>query len=201
MVRIIKEKKFEPIGSNESITADTRLIAATSKNIRKLITKGKFREDLFFKLNVIPMVIPPLRERKEDIPLLIEYFLKHFSIEYGKKKKSMSKKAMTAFLNYSWPSNVIELINVIERFVIMVQDEEIKASHLSLLVEPRESQHAPDFNKSRPLRQATKQFEKEYIHKALIRHNWDISETASDLKVNKDRLNEKIKKLGITFLA
>ncbi|HDZ25883.1 hypothetical protein LCGC14_1044290 [marine sediment metagenome] len=201
MVRIIKEKKFEPIGSNESITADTRLIAATSKNIRKLITKGKFREDLFFKLNVIPMVIPPLRERKEDIPLLIEYFLKHFSIEYGKKKKSMSKKAMTAFLNYSWPSNVSELINVLERFVIMVQDEEIKASHLSLLVEPRESQHAPGFNKSRPLRQATKQFEKEYIHKALIRHNWDISETASDLKVNKDRLNEKIKKLGITFLA
>ena len=201
MVRIIKEKKFEPIGSNESITADTRLIAATSKNIRKLITKGKFREDLFFKLNVIPMVIPPLRERKEDIPLLIEYLLKYFSIEYGKKKKYMSKKAMTAFLNYSWPSNVSELINVIERFVIMVQDEEIKASHLSLLVEPRESQHAPGFNKSRPLRQATKQFEKEYIHKALIRHNWDISETASDLKVNKDRLNEKIKKLGITFLA
>lgn len=201
MVRIIKEQKFEPIGSNESITADTRLIAATSKNIRKLITKGKFREDLFFKLNVIPMVIPPLRERKEDIPLLIEYFLKHFSIEYGKKKKSMSKKAMTAFLNYSWPSNVSELINVIERFVIMVQDEEIKASHLSLLVEPRESQHAPDFNKNRPLKQAAKQFEKEYIHQALMRHNWDLSETASDLKVDRDRLSKKIKKLGITFLC
>jgi len=201
MVRIIKEQKFEPIGSNESITADTRLIAATSKNIRKLITKGKFREDLFFKLNVIPMVIPPLRERKEDIPLLIEYFLKHFSIEYGKKKKSMSKKAMTAFLNYSWPSNVSELINVIERFVIMVQDEEIKASHLSLLVEPRESQHAPDFNKNRPLKQAAKQFEKEYIHQALMRHNWDLSKTASDLKVDKDRLSKKIKKLGITFLG
>jgi len=201
MVRIIKEQKFEPIGSNESITADTRLIAATSKNIRKLITKGKFREDLFFKLNVIPMVIPPLRERKEDIPLLIEYFLKHFSIEYGKKKKSMSKKAMTAFLNYSWPSNVSELINVIERFVIMVQDEEIKASHLSLLVEPRESQHAPDFNKNRPLKQAAKQFEKEYIHQALRRHNWDLSETASDLKVDRDRLSKKIKKLGITFLC
>lgn len=201
MVRIIKEQKFEPIGSNESITADTRLIAATSKNIRKLITKGKFREDLFLKLNVIPMVIPPLRERKEDIPLLIEYFLKHFSIEYGKKKKSMSKKAMTAFLNYSWPSNVSELINVIERFVIMVQDEEIKASHLSLLVEPRESQHAPDFNKNRPLKQAAKQFEKEYIHQALMRHNWDLSETASDLKVDRDRLSKIIKKLGITFLG
>ncbi len=201
VVRIIKEQKFEPLGSNESITVDTRLIAATNKNIKKLIAKGKFREDLFFKLNVIPMVIPPLRERKEDIPLMIEYFLKYFSIEYRKRKKSMSKKAMTAFLNYSWPSNASELINVIERFVIMVQDEKIKASHLSLLVEPRESQHAPDFNKNRPLKQAAKQFEKEYIHQALMRHNWDLSETASDLKVDRDRLSKKIKKLGITFLG
>jgi two-component system nitrogen regulation response regulator NtrX len=200
-VRILKEQKFEPLGSNESITVDTRLIAATKRNIKTLIAKGKFREDLFFKLNVIPMVIPPLRERKDDIPLLIEHFLKYFSTEYGKKKKSMSKKAMAAFLNYSWPNNVSELINVIERFVIMVQDEEIKASHLSLLVESRESEHAPNFDKNRPLKQATQQFEKEYIHEALIRHDWDISETASDLKVNRGRLSEKIKKLGITFLG
>jgi two-component system nitrogen regulation response regulator NtrX len=201
VVRIIKEKKFEPLGSNESIAVDTRLIAATNKNIKNLIAKGKFRKDLFFKLNIIPMVIPPLRERKEDIPLLIEHFLKYFSIEYGKKKKSMSKKAMTAFLNYLWPNNVSELINVIERFVIMVQDEEIKASHLSLLVEPRESEYAHGFNKNRPLKQATKQFEKEYIHKALIRHNWDLYETAADLNVDRDRLSEKIKKMGITFFG
>jgi two-component system nitrogen regulation response regulator NtrX len=201
VIRIIKEKKFEPLGSNESITVDTRIIAATKRNIKTLIAKGKFREDLFFKLNVIPMVIPPLRERKDDIPLLIEHFLKYFSTEYGKKKKSMSRKAMAAFLNYSWPNNVSELINVIERFVIMVEDEEIKASHLSLLVEPRESEHAPGFDKNRPLKQATQQFEKEYIHEALIRHDWDISETASDLKVNRGSLSEKIKKLGITFLG
>jgi DNA-binding NtrC family response regulator len=113
----------------------------------------------------------------------------------------MTKKAMTAFLNYAWPSNVSELINVIERFVIMVQDEEIKSSHLSLLVEPRESEYTPGFNKNRPLKQATKQFEQEYIHQTLIRNNWDISETASDLKVDKDRLTEKIKKMGITFLG
>jgi two-component system nitrogen regulation response regulator NtrX len=201
VVRIIKEKKFEPLGSNEFITVDTRIIAATKRNIKTLIAKGKFREDLFFKLNVIPMVIPPLRERKEDIPLLIEHFLKYFSTEYGKKKKSMSKKAMAAFLNYSWPNNVSELINVIERFVIMVEDEEIKASHLSLLVEPRESEHAPGFDKNRPLKQASEQFEKEYIHEALIRHDWDMSRTASDLKVSRGRLSEKIKKLGITFLG
>ena len=201
VARIIEEKKFEPLGSNESIPINVRFIAATNKSIRKLIAKEKFREDLFLKLNVIPMVIPPLRERKEDIPLLIDYFLKYFSVEDNKKKKSMSKKAMEAFSNYSWPRNVSELINVIERFVIMVQDDEIKASHLSLLVEQRESQFAPGLIKNQSLKQANKQFEKEFIHKALIRHNWDISETASELKIDNDRLNKKIKNLGITFLG
>ena len=201
VARIIEEKKFEPLGSNESIPINVRFIAATNKSIRKLIAKEKFREDLFLKLNVIPMVIPPLRERKEDIPLLIDYFLKYFSVEDNKKKKSMSKKAMEAFSNYSWPRNVSELINVIERFVIMVQDDKIKASHLSLLVEQRESQFAPGLIKNQSLKQANKQFEKEFIHKALIRHNWDISETASELKIDNDRLNKKIKNLGITFLG
>ena len=138
LVSVIEEQRFEPLGSTDSISIDTRLMAATNRNLRELISMGKFREDLFFKLNVIPMVIPPLRERKEDIPLLIKYFLVYFSNEYGKKQKTMSKEAMKAFLNYSWPGNVSELINVIERFVIMVKDEQIKASHLSLLVEPRE---------------------------------------------------------------
>jgi len=201
VARIIEEKKFEPLGSNESIPINVRFIAATNKSIRKLIAKEKFREELFLKLNVIPMVIPPLRERKEDIPLLIDYFLKYFSVEDNKKKKSMSKKAMEAFSNYSWPRNVSELINVIERFVIMVQDDEIKVSHLSLLVEQRESQFAPGLIKNQSLKQANKQFEKEFIHKALIRHNWDISETASELKIDHDRLNKKIKNLGITFLG
>ena len=201
LARIIEEQKFEPLGSNESLPINVRFIAATNKNLNELTAKGKFREDLFLKLNVIPMVLPPLRERKEDIPLLINYFLKYFSIEDSKKKKSMSKGAMEAFRNYSWPRNISELINVIERFVIMVPDDEIKATHLLLLVEQREPQSVPGLTRNKSLKQAEKQFEKQFIHKALIRHNWDISKTSSELKIDKELLNKKIKNLCRTFLG
>ncbi len=201
LVRVVEEQKFEPLGSPESISIDTRLIAATNKNLRELISKGRFREDLFFKLNVIPIVIPPLRERKEDIPLLIKHFLSFFSTEYGKKQKTMSQEAMKAFLNYTWPGNVSELINVIERFVIMVEDEEIKASHLSLLVEPVEFQDLVGSEETRSLREVKDYFEREYIHKVLIKNNWDLSKTASALQVEDKDLRQKIKDLGITFLG
>ncbi len=201
LVRTIDEQNFEPLGSHESIPVDTRIIATTNKNLRALVTDGKFREDLFLQLNIIPIVIPPLRERKEDIPLLIEHFLKHFSVEDGKKEKSMNKDAMKAFINYPWPRNVSELINVIERFVIMVPDEEIKASHLSLLVESREPQSLSGFNKSESFRQAREQFERAYIHKALIKYRWDLSKTAFELGIDKSQLKKKIRGLGITFLG
>ncbi|UCC41125.1 MAG: sigma-54-dependent Fis family transcriptional regulator, partial [Candidatus Aminicenantes bacterium] len=201
LVRAIEEHKFEPLGSSESTYFDTRIIAATNKNLRDLIALGQFREDLFFKLNIIPMVIPPLRERKKDIPLLIDHFLEFFYKEYGKKKKTMTKGAIKAFLNYSWPGNVSELVNVIERFVIMVHDEAIKSSHLSLLVEPRELQYIPGVNKDQSLEKASSQFEKEFIHKSLIKNKWDLSKTASNLRIEVNELNEKIKNLGITFLG
>ena len=201
LIRVIEEQKYEPFGSGDSIFIDIRILAATNRNLKELISQGKFRVDLFFKLNIIPMVIPPLRERKEDIPLLIKYFLKYFSTEYGKKQKSMSKEAMDAFLNYSWPGNVSELINVIERFVIMVQEQEIKASHLYLLVEPREFQDIAGTNQNQTLQQAREHFEKEYIHRVLIKHRWDLSKAAADLEVEEEHLNEKIKRLGITFLG
>lgn len=201
LVSVIEEQRFEPLGSTDSISIDTRLMAATNRNLRELISMGKFREDLFFKLNVIPMVIPPLRERKEDIPSLIKYFLVYFSNEYGKKQKTMSKEAMKAFLNYSWPGNVSELINVIERFVIMVKDEQIKASHLSLLVEPREFHYISETNEAQSLKQAKEYFEREYIHHILINNSWNISKSASELKIEKEDLRQKIKDLTITFLG
>ncbi len=200
LVRVIEEQSFEPLGSHESISVNIRLIGATNKNLRQLIARGQFREDLFFKLNVIPLVIPPLRERKEDIPLLISHFLNHFSAEYGKKPKTMSKEALQAFLNYSWPGNVSELINVIERFVIMVPDEEIKASHLSLLVEPREFQYSIENNHDLSLQKAKEKFEKEFIHRTLLKNLWDIRKSASELEISEEILKEKIKHLGITFL-
>ncbi|MGD8537144.1 MAG: sigma-54 dependent transcriptional regulator [Candidatus Aminicenantes bacterium] len=201
LVQVIEEKKYEPIGSTESISIDTRLVAATDKNLKQLIAKDKFREDLYFKLNIIPIYIPPLRERKSDIPLLINYFLEYFAAETGKKQKTMSKEAMEAFINYSWPGNVSELINVIERFVIMIKEDEIKANHLSLLVEPIESQMAPSLSEIGFLENATEQFEKEYIHQALITNKWDLVKTAEELGIDRKKLNKKIIDFGITFLG
>jgi two-component system nitrogen regulation response regulator NtrX len=200
LVRVIENQRFEPLGSAEPIPLDTRIISASSKNLKDLITKGKFREDLYFKLNVIPLNIPPLRERVEDIPLLIDYFLKFFSNEYGKKQKTMSPEAQKAFLNYSWPGNVSELMNVIERFVIMVPDDEINASHLSLLVETRELQFIPGISENQELKLATEQFERKYIHKILMKNSWDLRRTSADLKIEERQLQEKIKNLNITFI-
>jgi two-component system nitrogen regulation response regulator NtrX len=199
--RAVEEQMFEPLGTSEPITFNTRLIAATSKNLREVIARGKFREDLYFKLNIIPLAVPPLRERTEDIPLLIEHFLKHFSGEYGKKPKTMSAEAMVAFLKYVWPGNVSELMNVIERFVIMVQEDEIASSHLSLLVETRELEHVSHFFEGHSLEKAEEQFQRRYIHRVLMRNNWEIPKAAFDLKIDEASLREKIKALNITFVA
>ena len=201
LLKSIKDNKFDPLGSTTSISTDVRVISATNKDLKALIASGKFRQDLFFKLNVIPLTIPPLRERREDIPLLINHFLEYFSIEYAKKPKTMTPKAMETFTNYSWPGNVSELINVIERFVIMIQDDQIKASHLPLLVELRESQLTNGIEEQQSLKNAEEQFERDYIKKALVWHNWDVDQTAESLKIEKDRLHEKIKNLGISFLS
>lgn len=201
LIRIIEEQKYEPLGSSEPVSIDTRIIASTNKNLKGLITKGAFKEELYYKLSVIPMVIPSLRERKEDIPFLINYFLKYFSLEYGKKQKHMSQEAMEAFTNHSWPGNVSELMNVIERFVIMVPEEEINGSHLSLLVEPIESMLSSKTKEFQPITKAREQFEREYIHKALVAHNWDSSKTASALNMDINQLHQKIKSLGVSFLG
>ncbi len=199
LVKAIVTQKFEPLGSGETVTFDTRLIAATSKNLKDLILRGKFKEDLFFKLNVIPMTIPPLRERPEDIPLLVHYFLKVFSSEYGKKPKAVEREAMKAFMNYTWPGNVSELMNVIERFVIMVEDDQIGVSHLSLLVEARELESMPGLHNHPTLGQAAQLFEKKFIHRALTKNRWDLSKTAAELDLEAGVLKEKIKDLNITL--
>lgn len=199
--RFIDEKEFEPLGSSETLAADVRLIAATSKDLRDLILKNKFREDLYFKLNTVSLITAPLREKKEDIPLLIKHYLEHFTAEYGQKPKRMHQNALSAFKGYSWPGNVNELINVIERFVIMVKDEEINSGHLSLLVEPRESLSQPRPAQAAALDLARENFEKDFIHKALVRHKWNVSKAASELRLSQEQLHEKIKILGISILG
>ncbi len=201
LVRAVEERRFEPLGTGDGVVFDARIIAATSRNLRDLIAAGRFREDLFFRLNIIPLAIPALRERIEDIPLLIDHFLKHFSEEYGKKPKSIRPEAVDAFLKYVWPGNVSELMNVIERFVIMVQEEEITSAHLSLLVETRELEYISGFFEGSSLERAKQQFERRYIHSALLRYNWDVSKVAAALKLEEVRLREKMRELNITFVA
>jgi len=201
LIRALEERRFEILGSSEPIGFNTRIMAATGKSLRDLIAAGGFREDLFFKLNVFPLTLPPLRERVEDIPPLIEHFLKHFSEEYGKKTKTMSPEAMAAFLKYLWPGNVSELMNVIERFVIMVQEDVITSSHLVLLVETREFEYVQGFFEARSLEKAKEQFERRYVHGVLLRTGWDIERAAGDLGMSEERLQERMRALNITFVA
>jgi len=197
LVRALIGGEFEPLGAATAVSFDTRVIAATSRNPKDLVSRGKLKEDLFFKLNVIPMHIPPLRERPEDIPLLIAHFLDLYSAEYGKKPKTMSPEAQQAFLNYPWPGNVSELMNVIERFVIMVEDEEIGAAHLNLLVETREQVGRPA---GRTLGQAALAFERRFIQQVLVRNGWDTEKSAAELGLPAAALAEKIRAHQIRLL-
>ena len=119
VLRTLDEQRFTPVGGDEPVTVDARLIASTNKDLDEEISRGNFREDLFYRLNVIPFSVPPLRERKEDIPLLARHFLKEFSATYGRRPREITDDAIETLMRYSWPGNVRELRNVIERIVIM----------------------------------------------------------------------------------
>lgn len=200
LVRVIEENRVEPSGSDYPVSVDVRIIAATSHNLKEQIGRGQFREDLFLKLNVIPLIIPPLRERIEDIPILVSHFLDYFAKEYGKKPKRMSPEAMEAFLHYMWRGNVSELMNVVERFVILVPEDTISAEHLSLLVEARELEHMAPSLEGQSLEEARKKFERHFIHRALVRHRWNIDRAAQELGLEPGQLKQSIEQLNITFI-
>ena len=128
VLRTLDEQRFVPVGSDEPITVDARVIASTNKDLEEEISRGNFREDLFYRLNVIPFSVPPLRERKEDVPLLARHFLKEFSATYGRRPREITDDAIDTLMRYSWPGNVRELRNVIERIVIMNPDHAFASS-------------------------------------------------------------------------
>ena len=130
VLRVLEEQRFEPVGSNQTMTVDVRVIAATNKNLEQEIARGAFRQDLFYRLNVIPFFVPPLRERQEDIPTLARYFLAEFSAAYGKKTRELSDAAMEILVRYPWPGNVRELRNLVERLVIICPQARIEPHHL-----------------------------------------------------------------------
>jgi len=196
VLRTLEEQNFTPVGSDEPVTVDTRVIASTNKDLEEEISRGNFREDLFYRLNVIPFSVPPLRERKEDIPLLARHFLKEFSGQYGRRPREITDDAIETLMRYSWPGNVRELRNVIERIVIMnPTTTRFDRKHLPPLVYREGSRRAGgDFL---TLHQARTAYERDYILKKLDDNHGNISRTAEVLGLERSHLYRKMKALGI----
>jgi two-component system nitrogen regulation response regulator NtrX len=196
VLRALEEQRFEPVGASQSIQVDVRVVAATNKNLEEEIERGNFREDLFYRLNVIPFYVPPLRDRAEDIPLLADYFLREFTTAYGRKAKELTPEAYRLLQEYHWPGNVRELRNVIERIVILNPQVRVDARHIPLQVTRRSVIDRPmdRFGSLQELREAV---EREYILKKLEETNGNVTRTAELLGLERSTLYRKMKTLGI----
>jgi two-component system, NtrC family, nitrogen regulation response regulator NtrX len=196
VLRVLEEQRFEPVGSNHTVSADVRVIAATNKNLEQEIARGAFRQDLFYRLNVIPFYVPPLRDRKEDIAILARHFLNEFSSAYGKRTRELSDTAMDILLRYPWPGNVRELRNLVERLVIVCPHARIEPHHLppELFRGVAESPLQPYST----LHEARSAYEREFILRKLQEHRWNMTQTASALGLERSHLYRKMKSLGIT---
>jgi two-component system nitrogen regulation response regulator NtrX len=175
---------------------DVRVVAATNKNLETEIERGNFREDLFYRLNVIPFHVPPLRERKEDIPSLAAYFLDEFVRAYGRKPKELTPQALDALAEHPWPGNVRELRNLIERIVILNPQSRIDARHIPLQL-ARKPAHAKTAERYGSLQDVREAAEREYILKKLEESNGNVSRTAELLGLERSNLYRKMRALGI----
>jgi two-component system nitrogen regulation response regulator NtrX len=215
-LRILQEQKFERVGGTQTISVDVRIVAATNKDLKAEIARGNFREDLFYRLNVIPFHVPPLRDRVEDIPLLVEHFLKEFAVTHGKRLRTLSKEGEALLKTYPWPGNVRELKNLIERLMILTPEDEdgavITANHLlshlqsdalSAQLSNRaeggglQTGSAASATSARNLRDARSEFEKDFILKTLKENDWNVSKAASVLGIERSHLHKKMKSYGI----
>ncbi len=196
VLRVLEEQRFEPVGSNQAVEVDVRVIAATNKTLEGEIARGAFREDLFYRLNVIPFHVSPLRERIEDLLILARYFLAEFSAAYGRKVKELSEGALDVLMRYPWPGNVRELKNLIERLVIICPQQRIEAHHL-----PPELFRGAARSPQQPyatLHEARAAYEREFILRKLEEHQWNMTHTASALGLERSHLYRKMKSLGIS---
>ncbi len=199
VLRVLEEQTFERVGGKETIRVDVRVLAASNQNLREQIAAGRFREDLFYRLSVIPIEVPPLRQRKEDIPLLVEHFIRLFSGENGKRPKTISVEALAYFLSYDWPGNVRELRNMVERLVIMAPHDVIGPEDLPPPLRPRDAGAAgEESQKERTLKEARESFERAYILAELRGHDWNMTRTAEKLGIERSHLYRKLKAYGIT---
>ena len=201
ILRILQEKKFERVGGNRTIEVDVRVIAATNKDLENEIREGNFREDLYFRLNVLPFHVPPLRERKEDIERLANHFLNYFCSQESREIKTISVAALQALCNYNWPGNIRELKNLIERMVIMTPEQRIDYEHLPATIRKAGGTAEPSFSLGTvpvvSYREAKELFEKQFLQQKLEENNWNISRTAEEIGLERSNLHRKIKSYGL----
>ena len=199
VLRILQEHKFERVGGSKTIEVDVRVIAATNKNLEEEIKIGNFREDLFYRLNVLPFQVPSLRERRDDIELLANYFLHSYCEKENTPIKELNPKAIELMQNYRWPGNVRELKNLIERLVIMTPGKEISAT--ALPSELTKGHQAPDVSLEGldldTFKEAKEVFEREFIRSKLEENDWNVSKTAEAISIERSNLHRKIKSYGI----
>lgn len=191
LLRVLEEKVYEPLGSTRQIRTNARVIAATHRNIEKLVQEGRFREDLFFRINVIKMSLPPLSARKEDIPLLVDHFIQHFNEITGRKIIGMTREAIAALMLYDWPGNIRELKNAIEHAFVLSKGELISLECLPERLVPRKN------SMRMPTGLTLKEIEKNAIEQALERNQWKRVATARELGIDKNSLRRKIHRLAI----
>jgi Nif-specific regulatory protein len=195
LLRVIQQRTFERVGSSDSITVDVRILAATNKDIEKLVAEGEFRSDLYYRLNVLPMYVPPLRQRKDDIPDLAAFFLKKFSRETNKRFRGFSDKAMETMLSYAWPGNVRELENAVERAVVISKTDYIQPE--DLLIGKLGAGGSGDEYQGKSLREAVNIFKRHFIRRALEENSWHQTETARSLDIQRTYLSRLIKELDL----
>jgi len=197
LLRVLQEGEVERIGGNRTIKVDVRVIAATNKDLKREIEKGNFREELFYRLNVVPIYVPPLRERREDIPILVDYFTREFCAKNNFRKRSYTKGAMEVFVNHRWPGNVRELKNTVERILILSSKEVVDEEEvLRALGEPSPRQMG-DLFKARSLREFRQLAEREFILAKLKECGFNISKTAEALDTPRSNLYKKMRQYGI----
>ena len=197
ILRVLQEQRFEPVGGTQIFEVDMRIITASNKNLEEEIAKGNFREDLYYRLNVIPINVPPLRERKEDIPLLVDHFLSIFNKRGHGPVKKLSKEAQECMNAYHWPGNIRELKNIVERIVIMIDKSVIELRHIPPVVRMGSANSSQEQSYPKIFKEATEQFERQFIQNMLRRYHWNISKTAEAIQVERSNLYRKIKSLGI----
>ncbi|MCB0833303.1 MAG: sigma-54-dependent Fis family transcriptional regulator [Bacteroidetes bacterium] len=193
VLRALQEGEFEKVGGNKTLKVDVRVLAATNKDLKAEVQKGLFREDLYFRLNVVPLVMPPLRARKSDIPKLVDYFVQLCCEEIGVKPKSFSSEAIKKMMEYSWPGNIREVRNVVERMMILAAGDVVQPEELPTQFSESEPAYQPNWSEHKTLKDVKEAVERSHIIRVLEKTNWNVTKAAQELDVERTNLHKKLK--------